>query len=205
MTTDKTAFDDYLKENLARDIAFRVFVWMGIAFLTAKYASVPATFRSPDYLNRVIETLSPPMATVMVYCLVLGLLALLLKDLEHVSPIMWGQKSRLGRVGGFVRRLAGDLSLWVIGAMVTILGVVLFTAIDLAQLGAPKSGVIALFAFSLVPTIAIVTLSALNVLIRRLPPPFAQHGKFADFLTSPTRVLVVYALLIGTTWLFGHR
>jgi hypothetical protein len=43
MATDKTAFDDFLKTKLHRDIGFRIVVWASISGLTA---STPVAIRA---------------------------------------------------------------------------------------------------------------------------------------------------------------
>ena len=201
MATDKTAFDDYLKKQLHRDILFRTLVWASVAGLTTYYASRSTTFTSIDNLKRVLDSLAPVVNAVGFTAIILSCVALLLKDLEHVSPQHWGQTALVGRIGGVVRRLAGDLGLWVVGALVTILSALAFVAIDVSRAGEVKENIAALFMMSFVFVLFAISVSALNVFVRRPQPPVTGTKVFSDFLTTAPRVMSFYAFVLVFTCL----
>lgn len=106
--------------------------------------------------------------------LILGMIALMLKDLESLADHRFGQHAVLGKVGGVIRRLAGDLTLWTLGLIVTILCVVAvagYTATNNL-----KEGVILAVSYTLLLTMAFVV-AVFNFLIRREEPPFASVFK----------------------------
>lgn len=201
MATDKTAFDDYLKDRLHRAILFRVLVWASVAGLATYYASRSAEFTSVSHLQRVADSLTPMVNAIGVSAIILSGIALVLKDLENVSPAYWGQSTIAGRIGGLVRRLAGDLGLWVVGALITILSAVAFVAIDayrVDQMTTKNFWAIFMMFFVFVLFAAIV--SFMNVLIRRLAPPLTNSKGFSTYLTTAPRVILFYAAIFSFTY-----
>lgn len=204
MATERTAFDDYLKGSLHRDILFRVLVWAFVAGLTTYYASRTTDFTSISHLQRVADSLAPVVNAIGVTAIVISGIALVLKDLEHVSPAHWGQSTTAGRIGGVIRRLAGDLSLWVVGALVTILSAVAFVAFDAYRTGQMTSGNFwAIFMMFFVFVLFAVIVSVLNVFVRRSQPPLSGSKGFKDFLTSAPRVVLFYAVILSFTYFIG--
>lgn len=205
MATDKTAFDDYLKKSLHRDILFRVLVWAFVAGLASHYASRSAQYTSISHLQRVADSLGPMVNAIGVTAIVLAGVALVLKDLENVSPVYWGQSSIAGRLGGFIRRLAGDLTLWVVGALVTILSAVGFVAFDAyraEQMTAENfSAIFIMFSFFI---LLAVIVSVLNVLVRRSGPPLTSTKGFSSHLTTAPRVVLFYAAILTFTYFVGR-
>jgi hypothetical protein len=201
MATDKTAFDDYLKDRLHREILFRVLVWASVSGLTAYYASRTAQFTSISHLQRVADSLAPVVNAIGVIAIILSGIALVLKDLEHVSPDNWGQSAVAGRIGGVVRRLAGDLGLWVVGALVTILSAVTFVAIDASRSGEmTKGNAQAIFVMYFVFVLFAAIVSAFNVLVRRSQPLLTTNSEFSRFLTTAPRVILFYAVILSFTY-----
>lgn len=206
MATDKTAFDDYLKEKLHRDILFRVVVWAAVAGLATSYASRSAQFSSISHLRRVADSLAPLVNTIGVIAIMLAVVALVLKDLENVSPTCWDQSSKAGRWGGVFRRLAGDLTLWVVGALVTILSAVAFVAFDAycaGQMTAENFRAIFMMFFVFILFAAVI--SVLNVLVRRSGPPLTNAKVFSSILTTAPRVLLFYAAILSLSYFIGQN
>ena len=201
MATDRTAFDDYLKDRLHRDILFRVLVWASVAGLATYYASRSAEFTSVSHLQRVADSLTPMVNAIGVSAIILSGIAMVLKDLENISPAYWGQSTVAGRIGGLIRRLAGDLGLWVVGALVTILSAVAFVAIDayrVDQMTTKNFWAILTMFFVFVMFAAIV--SFMNVLVRRLAPPLTNSKGFSTYLTTAPRVALFYAAILSFTY-----
>ena len=200
MDTDKTAFDDFLKQKLHRDILFRIMVWASISGLTAYFASYDTSFTTLAHLQKVADSLMPVVNVIGVIAILMSGVALVLKDLEHVAPVTWGQSTVAGKIGGFVRRLAGDLSLWVLGALVTLLSAVTLVALGAYQANAMTAhNVAAIFTMYLVFLALLVVMAILNVLVRRAKAPLAASRPFTDFLTSPTRVIACYCFVLAFT------
>lgn len=206
MATDKSAFDDYLKEELHRDILFRVLVWAFVAGLATYYASRSAQFTSISHLQRMADSLGPMVNAIGVAAIVLAGVALVLKDLENVSPAYWGQSSIAGRLGGFIRRLAGDLTLWVVGALVTILSAVAFVAFDAyrAEQMTTKNFA-AIFMMFFVFILFAVIVSILNVLVRRPGPPLTRTKRFSSLLNTAPRVVLFYAAILTFAYFIGQH
>lgn len=201
MATDKTAFDDYLKDRLHRDILFRVLVWASVAGLATYYASRSADVTSVSHLQRVADSLTPMVNDIGVSAIILSGIAMVLKDLENVSPAYWGQSTIAGRIGGLVRRLAGDLGLWVIGALITILSAVAFVAIDAYRVGQMTAkNFWAIFMMFLVFVLFAAVVSFMNVLVRRSAPPLTNSMGFSSYLTTAPRVVLFYAAILSFTY-----
>ncbi|WP_295520068.1 hypothetical protein [uncultured Stenotrophomonas sp.] len=197
MATDKTAFDDFLKEALYRDILFRVVVWAIVAGLATCYARGSAEFTSIAHLQRVADSLAPMVNTIGVTAIVFSVVALALKDLENVSPGCWDQSSTAGRLGGIIRRLAGDLTLWVIGALVTLLSAVVFVAFDAYFAGQMTWGNFrAIFMMFSVFILFAAIVSFLNVLVRRSVPLLTNAGKCKSVFSTAQRVAAAYAAVL---------
>lgn len=174
MATDKNPFDDLLKKKLQRDLLFRVFIWAIIAGLTAYYASSRPNFSAVEFFARVAATVMPVLNVIGVTAIFLSVFALLFKDLEALHPEWWGSRRRLAMATGVVRRTSGDLTLWVIGALVTVLAAATVgvtsefvggraSTSDLARVG--------LLYITLVMMLIVV--GFLNVMVRRIDPPIA--------------------------------
>lgn len=202
MATDKNKFDDYLKEALHRDLLFRVAILGVIAALASFYASKEVGFNPIEYFNSSAKKLTPLLSTVGVAALLLVIPALVLKDLEHVSPERWGHGSTASLWGGFVRRLAGDLTLWVINSFVSFFfGLVGVTAYAISEnMVTVKDGLSLLFIYFLV-AIFILASGLANILVRRANPPLAATPPFSKFMTSPWRVGATYGALLLATYL----
>jgi len=202
MTTDKTWFDDKLKSNLFLDIGFRTAVWLSIAFLTIEHASRQAGFSPITVLDSSFKGLMPVVTDVVRVCLVLCFLALILKDLEHVAPEYWAQGTLIGKVGGVVRRLAGDLSLWVVGALITLLASLSVFVVFLHKSNGWSDGArdfTVVVALMLLVSIAIF--STVSVWVRRDISLVSSHARFLEIFNSAWKVVGFYVTLILVTWL----
>ena len=120
MSTDKNLFDDYLKKNLVRDLVFRALVWLVISGIAAYFAIHTLNIQPLDYLDRMGKSLGRLVNSVGSVSILLCLPALMFKDLE-ASVKTPGYKAFMGGCfAGAIRRLAGDLSLWTLGAIITL-------------------------------------------------------------------------------------
>lgn len=206
MATDKNAFDDYLKAKLHRDILFRVVIWLFVAGLATYYASRSKQFTSLSHFQRVADALAPMVNVIGVGAIVLSGLALLLKDLESVSPDTWGQSTHRGKWGGVVRRLAGDLGLWVVGALTTLLSAVMFLAFDAYRLEQmTRSNVSAIGLMFVVFAMFAVFIAFLNTLVRRAQPLLTSEKLFPGILTTAPRVASVYVVVFALVYILGQR
>lgn len=200
MSTDKTWFDDKLKKNLYLDIILRMAVWLVVALLAIAYTSNEVSFHPVMPLQRSMDNLMPVIVDVMRVSLGLCFFALLLKDLEYVSPKLWGQEAALGKVGGVVRRLAGDLSLWVLGALATVLASIIYLAVFVHAEDAwtyeIKSFVVVMALFL---AIMMLVLSVVSVYVRRNTSLISSFDKFANAFNTPWKVVGFYVGLVLMT------
>ena len=142
----------------------------------------------------------PVVVDVMTVSFVLCTLAMLLKDLEHASPAYWGQDTTLGRAGGIVRRLAGDLTLWIIGAMVTLLASLAVLAIYIHQAGAWSDDATTFVTFfSLILAISTAIFSVVSVWVRRRTSLLTSHPKLMETFNTGPKVLLFYSLILVMT------
>jgi hypothetical protein len=192
MPVEVTRFDTFLKEHLYRDILFRIMVWLVIAALTARVAMEHIS--SVEYLTRMGKSLMPVLNKVMSFTVALAAPALILKELEFVDPERWRADTPLAMLGGFVRRLAGDLSLWMVGAMVSLLSATTLVASD-ALLDTTSTGKGFLAVFWVAAVFGIVLMSTVHIFVRRAEPVFAGHKGF-EWVTKPRHVAAMYALIL---------
>ncbi|MCI4569491.1 hypothetical protein [Lysobacter sp. CFH 32150] len=198
MATDSNWFDDWLKRRLHRDIIFRILVWSSIASATAYFASRETGFSGIGYLANASKSLLPVLNLIGSAAIMLSLVAMMFKDAEHVGGVKWSKSSSLGRFGGIVRRLAGDLTLWVVGSLVALLSavtVVLVQAVNIGAMTSRNASAIAVMYF--VFGIFLIVTAILNVYVRRAKPPLTASIPFSLFLHTPWRVVPVYVLAIG--------
>ncbi|WP_426339718.1 hypothetical protein ACN9MZ_26055 [Pseudoduganella sp. S-14] len=184
MATEKTVFDDWLKENLWRDLVFRATFWFVIASIGAYYSLTIDSQSTNEYLKRQSNSVFRTANIIGTVSILLGIVAMMFKDMEPLSNI-WARDSRLGRIGGVFRRLAGDMTLWTLGALVSTLFVI-------GLVGFRSAGTLtewALFTFLYLILVAMGFMAALlNVHVRRAEPFLATK------LKDPRWVLAIYVV-----------
>lgn len=164
MPTDKINFDDFLKEKLHRDLVFRGCAWITISAIASYYA---IHYESADPFQFMLQTTEKTMRilnTLGVFAILLACLALLFKDLQSCDELSWGQHTKKGYIGGIVRRLAGDLTLWMLGAISTIITVIC-VAIFSANSPLPIKALLGIFIIVLLSWLTVISL--LNIAVRR--------------------------------------
>nr|WP_295376876.1 hypothetical protein [Pseudoxanthomonas sp.] len=200
MSTDKTWFDDKLKSSLFLDLGFRALVWLAVASLAFRHASKKANFSPLDTFIRSQESLMPVIVDVMMACFIFCVLAMLLKDLEHVAPTYWSQDTIAGRIGGVIRRLAGDLTLWILGAQITLLASLSVVTVYIHKLDAWSDGAIQFVTlFALVFVISSVVFSVISVWVRKKTSLVTSHEKFLKIFDTGWKVLGFYVGLMAFT------
>ncbi|WP_159814867.1 hypothetical protein [Pseudomonas sp. 18058] len=167
MATDKNEFDDWLKRKLYRDLIFRAIVWALISTLAAYYAIAVMAIDPLDYLDRMGKSLVKLVNSLGSAALLLCLPALLFKDLEETVEKQENKDRMKGRVAGVIRRLAGDLSLWLLGAAVTMLSSFILVAFQI-KIECKEFGLLALFIVTMF--LLIIVSGGMNILVRRAAP-----------------------------------
>lgn len=164
MSTDVNKFDSCLKKNLGRDLLFRSVLWSLVSAATA-YVAVTAGGLTPlQHFERVGTTLAPVVNALGAIGLLFGVVALLLKDIEKTTKRDDVKKLVSGYAGGFVRRAAGDITLWTLGVLTTLLASFLIALWYTPMSARESAGVLSLLflLFSMTILTAVV-----NVLVRR--------------------------------------
>jgi DMSO/TMAO reductase YedYZ heme-binding membrane subunit len=193
MSTDVNAFDQYLKNCLYRDLLFRTIVWLGVSLATGFLVITFGGSTALSYFERVGKTLAPLVNSIGVGGLLLCLLALFLKDLEFVSKNAKTIAATRGMLGGFVRRLAGDISLWTLGALVAMLSAMIIALLH-TSMSKLEVGAVSSLAFLLVLMAALTSIA--NVFVRRSgPTPWANEFKNSAWLVVV--YTVAFAFLVG--------
>ncbi len=195
--TDAHKFDVCLKKNLWGDLGYRCVIWFGAPSLVAAFALRGSGVSVAKYASGVVDKIGPPLDMVGVTSMALCTIALWLKDLAHcASPTVVRRAD--GYVAGIVRRTAGDVSLWVLGGLSTLIATFVLawiaSGVRWNELGAALAVLVKLAVFWL-------TLGLLNVLVRRGPPtPLARH----KHLGNPRAISTFYALVLvamaGSLW-----
>lgn len=167
MSTDKNEFDDWLKSKLYRDLIFRAIVWALISTLAAYYAIAVMAIDPLDYLDRMGKSIVKLVNSLGSAALLLCIPALLFKDLEETVERQESKDRMKGRFAGVIRRLAGDLSLWLLGATVTMMFSFLVVATQV-KIECKEYGVIAIFIVTLL--MLIIVSGGMNIFVRRAGP-----------------------------------
>ena len=193
LATEKTKFDDWLKEKLWRDLIFRTLIWASVALLALYFAiSIDAETANAYFIRqtKMVFRLSNVFGTLAIF---LGIVAMMFKDLEALTPERWGQDTFLGFVGGIIRRLAGDLTLWTLGAILTVL-------LTITVFGFKTSGSwrdLAIYSYIYLIIVAMCFFDALlNVAIRRTAPFVANYYKNSLIVGLAYFIVIVTCLTI---------
>jgi len=187
MSTDKNLFDDYLKKNLVRDLLFRALVWLIISGIAAYFAIHTLNIQPLDYLDQMGKSLGRLVNSVGSVSILLCLPALMFKDLE-ASVKTPRYKARMGGCfAGAIRRLAGDLSLWTLGAIITLTSSFLLVA-TIVKLNA--SDCVPLLVFTATAGVMIVGVGAINFLVRR-----SAATPLATSVNNPYAISAVYGII----------
>lgn len=197
MSTDINKFDSWLKENLFRDLAFRSVLWFGISGATAFIAITAGGATPLQYFEKVGSTLGSLANSLGTFGLLLSLLALFLKDLEQTSHSERIREATRGYLAGFVRRTAGDVSLWTLGGLTTLLASFLialcFTPMKPREYAAVVSLALILLGMAVCTAMA-------NVAVRRAgASPLVSHVKNPKFIAL-TWTLALFVLVGNLIW-----
>jgi hypothetical protein len=196
-STDKNDFNDFLQKRLHYDLGFRLILWTGVASATGYLAIFYHGITPLDYFERVGTSLGPIVNFLGPLGLLLCVLALMLKDLEEtVSDSKISAVTR-GYIGGAVRRLAGDISLWTFGALATML-CTFFIAISQVIMTAKEYAIVGSLGVTLLGMTLFTGLA--NVYVRRYgPTPLAKIVKKPAYITIA--YFFAFAWLIGGTYI----
>lgn len=186
MSTDKNQFDDWLKKNLVRDLVFRALVWLIISGIATYFAIHTLNIQPLDYLDRMGKSLGRLVNSVGSASILLCVPALMFKDLEASikNPKL---KAFMGRgFAGVIRRLAGDLSLWTLGAVITLSSSFLMVA---TIVEVKRSDYLPLGLFSITALMMITGVGAINFFVRRSAPT-----PLTTLTNNPILISLVYGL-----------
>lgn len=187
MATETTRFDTYLKGRLQRDLFFRGLVWTTVPAIASYYGIQFEHLEPLQFMMRTTDAVMRILDIVGSFAIFLAVAALMFKDLENRDCATWGQATKRGYFGGIVRRLAGDLTLWSLGALLTILTVAL-VAIAFANTSLPVIAI--LIGFFVVLLTWLSVFCVMNIHVRREEPT-----PLVSKLTRPYQLILAY----GTT------
>ncbi|MGN2438039.1 hypothetical protein [Pseudomonas syringae] len=195
MATDKNDFDDWLKEKLYRDLLFRAVVWASISVLAAYYAIDALGIKPLDYFDRMQQSLGRMINGLGSVSLLLCLPALFFKDLEASVQKPKSGEFMKGRVAGFVRRLAGDLSLWSLGALITVFSSFILV---LSRVEVKCTDYAAVVSFSSTLLVLICAIGVMNFLVRRVgPSPILQLTRNLKLLVPAYLICMAAFMYVG--------
>lgn len=185
MALDSNTFDDWLKDKPQRDLAFRGAIWIVLSCVTA-YFAIKRGLTPIDYLTKTAESSTPLVNTIGLVALVAAAVAMCLKDLEALDPAKYGQASKIGRIGGFARRIGGDLMLWTLGAFIALLSVSV-VAVGLSPVSKTEWPAVKEMLFLL--SFLVGCTAALTYLVRRKGPTPTTL-----LLTQPLSLIIGYVV-----------
>lgn len=189
---DKNWFDDLLKEKLWKDVLFRIFISALISSVTCYFVFSRFQGNSIDYIEAVSNSLVPAFNLVGSIALNLILIAMLFKELETLDSSRFGSVSSVGKFGSVFRRLASDLSVWMLSALVTLIAA-MTTAIFLhgySKLSVPELDV--LFVIYGLFGMFLLLASALSIAVRRGEGWLTSSKKWPSKLKKPSHFIFGY-------------
>lgn len=189
MSTDENALDIWLKLKIHRDIIFRSIIWFIISFITGYITIHNSNISAIDYFKKISSTISFLINTIGTFSILISIVALMLKDLEATLSCPRLAAATRGYIGGFIRRIAGDLSLWTIGSFVTILAATMLVIL--------KSDILVdeytLIGYNtLVLLLFIVFIAVANILVRRRGPTLLP-----SIISNPLTITLTYLILLA--------
>lgn len=192
-TTDSNVVDAYLKERLHRDLVFRTVAWSAISAIPAVRFFAGSDADGVTYIKALFESFLPTVNAVGVVGLLIACLGLMFKDLEDVDPLAYASSKGTSVFGGIVRRLGGDLTLWICGAFVSLFVAMIASFLWLVIDGAAAWQDIGLLGI-LIAQVAffIAAVGIVNLLVRRHSPPIRSMAEGREWLRSRRRVVGLY-------------
>lgn len=175
---DINDFDASLKRKLYLDLAYRSFIWLSISTAVFSYAILLEGIEPVENFMRVVDSQMFPLNGIGLIPLILSVVALFLKDLEVITKNEKTKKITTGYLGGFVRRTAGDTTLWLLGLQQAMLAT--FIATLIFENGF-LSHWIAIIGSLLIILMMIFFTGYLNIQVRRNGPS------------------IIYTLIVGTS------
>lgn len=185
MATDKNKFDTFLKQNLIRDLLFRGLIWGAISLFAAYWSIHHLDINPLSYMDRMGGSLGGLLNRIGTFSILICVPALMFKDLEvRLQSLIWKERMR-GCLAGFIRRLAGDLTLWTLGATLTILTSLLVVTWQAGNTWKDYA-VAATFSASLI--IMILAVGFFNIQVRR-----EAESYLANHIKNPKYLVAIYA------------
>jgi hypothetical protein len=188
MSTDKNKCDDFLKEKLYRDLIFRGVIWGCISILAGYFAITSLGLDPLNYFDRVGKSIGPLVNTLGAFSLLICAPALMLKDLEATLKDPVKISATRGYLGGALRRIAGDLSLWTLGALITMITTLAFTITQIEMKASEYAAIASLGAVLLIMTLLV---GAANIYVRR-----AGHSPMLLLFSNPMHIATAYSFAI---------
>lgn len=189
MALDKNKFDTVLKDKSYYDLGLRIVIWLSLSLATTYLAFKNGTL--PDEsVERFVNSSMPLINAVLPIAFGFSVLALMLKDLEDLNAEKYGFETGFSKWGGFVRRIAGDLMLWVLGGFVGLLSILSIAVISSFQsINELKSIAVLLICIFL----AAAVLFLITYVVRRDGgTTLIKHLR----LNTPRRILCFYVVIL---------
>jgi hypothetical protein len=195
MSTDSSRFDDWLKKDLRRDLAFRATIWTTVAMSAAYFAIRVDATSVNAYLIRQSNSILRSANIIGSAAICLGIAAMMFKDMEVLAPKRWGRATLLGGIGGVVRRLAADLTLWTLSALISML--VAGAWVGFASHGESLAAWALFSAWIGIFGVMVFGVATLNVWVRRSDAPIARY------IESPRGTLLLAGMYAGALLAMG--
>ena len=192
MAAEKNIFDDYLKDKLLRDLLFRGAIVVLLSLVASYYAIYIDAVEPPKFMLRVAESVMRGLNSVGIAALLLACSALMFKDLEVCDGGNWGQQTKKGYFGCCIRRLANDLTLWILGLVLTFfISTLISVALSKASLSISQIFVLTRILITILTWLVFVAL--LNILVRQ-----NQVKRLLPKLKTPPQIIFAYSISIFT-------
>lgn len=188
MSTQASKFEEALKQSLSKDLIFRIVVWSVISW-TGAYLSLQYFAVEPlDYLNNLGKSILRLLNILGTFSLIMSIPALMSKDMEQALSNPQYKEWTCGWIAGFIRRVAGDMALWSLGATVTLITSI-FVVATVAPLPAEDYPAAALALGCLLMSAIMFAMSHLYIK-RQGPSPLLVATK------NPLTILITYISIL---------
>ena len=191
MKAEDNLVDTWLKESVKREMLFRVGAWSAFTFLVFYISFKDPSFALKNYVFPFIHKELDKLNFVWAFLLYPVLLAFFFKDIKHSRPSKWDGNTFLSNAGMIVKKLTGELLLWVSGISVSLFLVFITTlpALLISEPNtSPRDYVLSLYSIFCIGLLTLISLKTYYLL--RIDKPF-----IFNWVTSHTKIKTIYAMM----------
>ncbi|WP_380184626.1 hypothetical protein [Kalamiella sp. sgz302252] len=199
LNSAETSFiETWIKEDLRREIYYRLSFWTLSALITYYAISHSTGFSAIDYFMGYTKNTTKLLQFIAFSNIFIFMIAISFKDMEVKYKGAWSQEKPLGKFGSLIRKINGDWLLWVSSLALTFFIIILMTIYNTIQGSDPMNLGQGLIILACTVSLLIVSLihAWLYVLVKKEgPSPFSAN------IENPSLIIPIYTWIM--LWAVG--